>query len=159
MIDIKNPIRQQISEIFRVLIPKNQWDAYLAGLDKEGHPNRVEMLKIITAYGKQIEVLEDLVKNLSFQVDMIQGKTATYNPDAVMKLRTISDIYKELEEELKKGVKSLYLTKPDFGIMYESIPEKDKKSGENGYFKEIDPIDGKEKTCMMFRNTPVFMTN
>ena len=46
------------------LIPENKWEYIFNQIDKDGKPNRVQLLKILLAYGQQIEILENKLANL-----------------------------------------------------------------------------------------------
>lgn len=57
-------IREKISEILNTYIPEGKWNEYLGLLDRDGHPNRKELLEIIVALGKAIEELQAFSNSL-----------------------------------------------------------------------------------------------
>lgn len=60
-----NKIRQDVSSLYGVHIPEGRWEDYLEMLDRDGHPNRKELCKLVLIFGKHIEELENELEKLT----------------------------------------------------------------------------------------------
>lgn len=144
MSKIKNKIRQDISQLVDVLIPENRWTQYIDLLDRDGIPNRKQLIGIFMIMAQHIEVIENIID------DEKLGKSFD-------KLRSASDVNSELEAQQDSSTKAFYVSSSDFGVLEKSINlSLAKLKPEYGYGKETDPRDGKEKTCLYFKDLPVF---
>lgn len=153
---IKEGIRLKYSQIFDTLIPEKQWERYFTHLDKEGHPNRREMLQLLIVLGQSVERLEQLTEDLYFQLELLQGA----NPEKVteeVKLRTPMDVVMDLKAGKTEETKAYYVNQSDWKTLEKTLDaELAKTKPEYGYSKEIDPRDNTEKTCMICDDLPVF---
>ena len=53
------PIRRQISDLFGILIGKDEWDSTFAEFDKENRLNNKNVAKILLVILKRLEELEN----------------------------------------------------------------------------------------------------
>jgi|GEM_PF-6605235 len=151
---IKVKIRQDVSQVLDTLIPENRWNEYIEMLDRDGHPNRRELLSLIVTFAKHIETLENTLEDMAFQIDLLEGNTQSIKPiEAPFKLRTAIDVQKELEASKTLETKQFTVSSDDFALLEQLV---DAKDPEKGYGKEIDQLDGKEKVCLFYLGLPVF---
>lgn len=145
---IKERIRHKISQQLDVLIPENKWEQYIDLLDRDGIPNRKQLIGIFMILCQQVEILESLIEDL-------YGQAKTPQPD--FKLRTAKDIYAELEAAQDPSTTAFYVSPNDWKILEKSLDSAlAKLKPEYGYGKETDPRDKIEKTCLYLNNLPVF---
>ncbi len=151
---IKSKIRQSVSQVYDVLIPENKWEQYAEMLDRDGHPNRRELCKLILVFGQHIETLEDMIEDLYFQIELLEGnKEATAPQKAEFKLRTPIDVFNDLQGLLKPDSKCFYLSADDWAVLEKTVKPNDP---ENGYGKERNEKTGNEETCLYYKSLPVF---
>ena len=147
-------VRQSVSQVFDVLIPEGKWNSYLEMLDKDGHPNRREMVELVLTFGKHIEALEDAVMDLSSSIEVLGGKNeAISTPAKEIKLRTVHDIQAELEASITPQTKVLYVSSDDWSILEKNVNPNDPETMPG---KEYDPKDQKEKTALYYKDLLVF---
>jgi len=127
-------------------------------LDRDGHPNRRELVALILVFGKHIETLEQAVEDIYLRLDLLEGKKPldlTKAPE--IKLRTPADIANDLSTRLSLGTKVFYLSAEDWKILEKQVNmELAGSNTEYGYGKETDPRDFKEKVCLFYKGLPVF---
>jgi len=158
---IKEKIRQKVSQSLDVLIPENQWEKYIDLLDRDGKFSKKTIIAVILLLCQQVEKLETLVEDLYFELDMLGGvKHEEKSEVKDFKLRTPMDIAKELDKQYTRDTKAFYLSPADFKIFEKTIdPTLAKTDPTRGYSKEKDPLDGKEKTCLLYKDLPVFRSS
>lgn len=84
-------IRQSVSQVFDVLIPQGKWQEYIEMLDRDGHPNRRELIALVLIFSKHIEALEAAVENLDSKISLLEDKTplkSVETDDAVLSTPT-----------------------------------------------------------------------
>ena len=95
MSKIREKIRQKVSQGLDVLIPENRWEQYIELLDRDGKFTRKNMLMLAMVTAQQVEILENLVEELYFRLEMIEkpnGVEPTRSLNEGFKLRTKKDI-------------------------------------------------------------------
>lgn len=142
---IREGIRQKASQIFDVLIPENQWMVYVNELDRNGKFDRLAMLKMIMLLSENQEKLEHFVEDLYFRVELLEGKKSTPEVKPEIKLITPMDIYAKFT--INPDTKALYVSEMDWQVLAKVTKE---------LGKEVDPKDGKEKTCLTYKDLPIF---
>lgn len=141
---IKNRIRQDISQVFNVLIPQGRWNEYVELLDRDGHPNRRELVSLILVFAKHIEVLENLIET---------EETLGF------KLRTLTTVQSEMDKEMSDETEAFFVSGDDFKLLEQAVnPNLAKSKPEYGYGKELNPRSNTEETCLYYKNKPVFRT-
>ncbi len=150
---IKNRIRQNVSQIFDILIPENKWQEYLDLLDRDGHPNRRELMQLILAFSNHLEVLEETIEDLYFQIELLEGKSTVAPKTPDFKLRTPIDVDNDLDKLLTPETTRFYVSADDWKVLEKTV---DNKDPEKGYGKEVDPKDGVEKICLYYKGLPIF---
>jgi hypothetical protein len=159
---IKRKIRQEVSQIVDVLIPENKWEQYIDLMDRDNKFQKKNLIAIIFVMCQELEVFENLIEDLYFQLDLLQGPSAgvpkqTAPVAPAFKLRTVNDVIADLEKQHTPDTKAFYVSPQDWEILEKNIdPDLAKTKPEYGYGKEIDPLDGKEKTCLYNKDFPVF---
>ena len=161
MARIKEKIRQKISQHLDILIPENRWQQYIDILDRDGIPNRKQLIGVFMILCQQVETLENLIEDLFFQVEMLekpqQNPVRTVEED--FKLRTPHSVYQELEKSWHPNTTAFYVSVSDWKILEKAVdPEMAKTKPQYGYGKETDPKDGKVKTCLFYKELPIFST-
>lgn len=145
---IKDKIRHKISQQLNIVIPPNKWVQYIELLDRDGIPNRKQLIGVFMIMAQHLEMFEGLFEDL-------YGQKPTPQPD--FKLRTAKDIYAELEAAQDPSTTAFYVSSSDWGILEKAIdPALAKTKPEYGFGKEKDPKDGTEKTCLYFHDLPIF---
>lgn len=157
MAKIKRKIRQEVSQITDILIPENRWETYVNLMDRENKFTRKNLISVIMVMCQELELFENLIEDLYFQVELLQGQTPDIPVPTQFKIRTKIDIYKDLELIAVEGVKALYVSARDWDILANAVdPTLSKEKPEHGFGKEIDPKNGEERTCLYFKELPVF---
>lgn len=160
MARIKVKIRQRISQILDVLIPENRWEQYVELLDRDGKPSRKQLIAIFMSMCQHMETLENLYEDLAFQIEMLEGsknKQSVRVTEEGFKLRTPLDVTDDLEKQLNPDTKAFYISTSDWEIMGKTIDSKlAATKPQYGYGKEVDPKDGKTKTCLYYKDIPIF---
>jgi len=163
MAKIKQKIRQKVSQALDVLIPANQWEAYVDSLDRDGAFTRKNMLSLAMISCQQIEKLEELVEDLYFQLDMMQGKQYPQVPptppvaEEPFKIRTVAGIMKDLDAAQTPNTKSFYVSESDWNILSNHIdPVLAHSNPEYGYGKELNEKTDRIEVCMYYHEKPVF---
>jgi len=156
MAHIKEPIRQKVSQAFDVFIPPSQWEQYVDLIDKAGW-SRKQMLTILMLSCQQIERLEGLIEDLYFQLEIQAGQHPDKPEPTYFHLRTSREIHEDLDKIWNEQTKAFYVSSQDFKILEKKLdPNLAKNDAQYGYSKDVDPKDGIEKTCLLYRNLPVF---
>lgn len=165
---IKTKIREHISQQLDVLIPERQWERYISILDRDGIPNRKQLIGIFMTLCQHVEVLENAIEDLYFQLEMksteILPRVAqsgegggSGTPGNVFKLRSVKDITDDLDKQTTPETKAYYVNQTDWNILVKNVDASlSVNKPEYGFGKEIDPKDGKEKTCLFFKEKPIF---
>ena len=155
---IPNKIRQKVSQYLEILIPEGQWEQYVDMLDRDGKFTSKNMMAILLIACRQIETLETIVEDLSYQLDLLQNRPAVKSsPD--VKLRTGNDIKVDLDTEWQnnRNLTCFHLTKEDWKILEKNIdPSLAKMNADFGYGREINPDTKREEVCLYYRERPVF---
>jgi len=61
-------IREKVSRLLGVMIPPGKWEQYLDMLDKNGVPNRKQLIGMVLIICQQIELLENGNKSKSLPI-------------------------------------------------------------------------------------------
>jgi hypothetical protein len=157
MSKIKRKIRQEVSQIVDVLIPENKWEQYIELMDRDNKFQKKNLIAIIFVMCQELETFENLIEDLYFQIELLQGNKPAMPVATNFKLRTVNDVVADLEKQHTPDTKAFYVSPQDWEILEKNIdPDLAKTKPEYGYGKEIDPLDGKEKTCLYNKDLPVF---
>lgn len=60
-------INKKVSSILDVYIPEGKWQEFIDRIDNAGEPTRKHMTAILFALCEEIESLESIIKDLTFQ--------------------------------------------------------------------------------------------
>lgn len=130
-------IRQEVSQYLDILIPENQWESKLDVLDKEGAPTKKQMLGLFLILFKHVEALENKVSGQETQFS---------------RLKTGEDVVKSLEG--KEGAQ--YVSNSDWELLKKRSESSHALDPQYNMGKEVDPRDGKQKSCFYVGDNPVF---
>lgn len=184
MAKVKTRIRQKVSQALGILIPEGGWEQKIDEVDRMGWSDK-KSLTLLILLCQQVEKIEIYIEDLYFQQELrdeamvtpskgreelsptqlqefseaIKSKKAPELPE--IRLRTPEDIASEFDKDFKNNpqLAAFYIPPADFKIFAKRIdPTKAKTDPEYGYSKETDPLDGKEKTCMLYKGIPVFQS-
>ncbi len=157
---IKRKIRQEVSQITDVLIPENRWEHYIDLMDRENKFTRKNLISIVMLMCQELEQFENLIEDLYFQVELLQGHNPQMPLPKEFKIRTKINIYKDLEALNAEGVKAFYVSRKDWDILEKSVdPALSKEKPEHGFGKEVNPKTGLEETCLYYNDLPIFRSN
>ena len=65
-------IREKISRLLGVMIPPGKWEQYLDMLDKNGVPNRKQLIGLVLIICQHLESLENVKADLESQITALK---------------------------------------------------------------------------------------
>jgi hypothetical protein len=152
---IKTRIRQLISQDLETLIPEGKWREYIDLLDRDGAFTRKKQMTMLITLCQQIEKIEEELERLEFTGP--SKETAEVRPIIALTYESIHDGLERVLQTATKLPEVFYINEREWDVLSKAVdPQKAATKPEYGFGKEVDPRDGKEKTCLFHNNLPIF---